>query len=81
MPDDRDDLAERAQRGDLDAATLALAEQAIRSDPSDARARVIAARCFEAAGELDDAAAQLDEVLAMDPSRADRQAACRAQAR
>ncbi len=67
MPDDQDDLAERARRGDLDAATLALAEQAIRSDPSDARARVIAARCFEAAGELDDAAAQLDEVLAMDP--------------
>lgn len=66
-PPARIDLSERVKRGDLDAATLALAEQVIREDPSDLSALVIASRCSEAGGDLHAAAAQLETVLARDP--------------
>ncbi len=56
-------LRDRLAQGQLDDATLTLAEDAIARDPTDAYARIVCSRCLEAAGRLEDAVNQLDAVL------------------
>jgi tetratricopeptide (TPR) repeat protein len=62
----RTQLRDRAARGQLDEATLTLAEEALARDPTNAFARIVCSRCLEAAGRLHEAVSQLDAVLQRD---------------
>jgi tetratricopeptide (TPR) repeat protein len=64
--DARPHLRGLVANGQLDDVTLALAEEAIARDPTDAFARVVCSRCLEAAGRLEEAVTQLDAVLQHD---------------
>jgi len=61
------EIKRRVDRGELDASTLALAEQMIEREPASRFGYVIASRCLEADGRLEDALARLDQVLARYP--------------